>query len=210
MNNALTALENSGPVGRRLVEFFHERDDMLTPDVWSGIYEFYDCPSPFANLVEHFSGIRIAFVPFSSYDIYALAIALPPGAIYIDNMSPGYSGQTPSSAAVVTFGHEISHLAQGIYAFSVQAEMLATVVGYYLEDELGVAHRSDARFIVEEQQLDPWHQADIEKYKENYSLPWPLMIGRGLSSNWLRKWSISLGYLNPPTSRESGIPGSGR
>jgi hypothetical protein len=163
-------------------------------------------------VVVYATGIKIYFEPLFTRAIRSVAFTVNPDQIHINNTLAGYYGPNPSSEAVVTFGHEISHLAQGIHEFSIQAEVLSTIVAYYLEDEVGVAHRSDGDYIIQNE-LDPWVDSDLEDYNTQgttYPLPWPLRIGRGLSENWLVEWGITVPYLNPPTSRESGIPGGGR
>ncbi|MCC6191225.1 MAG: hypothetical protein IT318_19560 [Anaerolineales bacterium] len=205
VDNALATLRSSGPVGRRLEQFFHARDRALTI---AGLAGMLICP-PVSVYV---TGVKIYFEPLVTRPLRSKAFTVNPDQIHINNTLAGYYGPNPSSEAVVTFGHEIAHLAQGIYEFSVQAEVLGTIVGYYLEDEVGASHRDDADYIIQNK-LDPWNDLDLEEYNTQgilIPLPWPLRIGRGLSDNWLDQWSISLPYLNPPTSRESGLPGGGR
>jgi RHS repeat-associated protein len=196
VQDALDKLETSGTTGKKLVEFFHARDQVLT------IIKDSIChPLP---LLMGITGIKIYFEPYTTNVLHANAYAIWPDQIHINSSLSGYSGSFPSDVAVVTFGHEISHLAQGIRELSVQAEVLSTIVGYYLENDIGVSHRSDALFIIEDEKLDPWSLGDLQLYEEENHLPWPLIWGNGLPRNWLDQWSITLPY--PISSPPQPVP----
>jgi RHS repeat-associated protein len=204
VKNALEELESSGTTGKRLVDFFHMRDAitlMLNDTLCRPL------PMPL--------GIKIYFEPLVTGILSAQAVTIWPDQIHIKSGSSEYSNETPSTEAVITFGHEISHLAQGGFlpSLSVQAEALATIVGYYLERDLASNHRNDGLFIINNR-LDPWSDADLMKYDEFYydyfhkRLPYLIWGANGISRNWLENWSITLPYpiSTDPKPKPDPIP----
>jgi hypothetical protein len=191
VTNGLTKLEQGGPVGKKVVEFFYQHDTAVK---WSAIGGCAILP-----LAENVWGIKFGFVA----NLPANGMAVWPDKILLNSLMPGFQGPTPTYGdAVVTLGHEISHLSQGPTALSVQGEVLSTIVGYYLENEQAVAHRDDAEFIFRHN-LNPWSELDLQTYNEglaklNYGkLPWPLMSLGGTSKDWLVRFNITLTYLSP-------------
>jgi hypothetical protein len=187
VKEALLELDVSGITGNRLVQFFNRND---------GIFSFLN--KSLCQPLPILPGIKIYFGSYNLEWFHPLGFAVVPDKIYINSKYPGYYGPTPSKDAVVTFGHEISHLSQSLNEFSVQAEILSTIVTYYLEKDLGVSHRYDSIFIIENRKIDPWYINDLRLYGEKFSLPWPLIWGTGLPKNWLERWGITLPY---PTSQ---------
>ena len=135
VQNALTQLANSGTTGKKLSDYYHERDRALTV---LGIGGGLVC----APLASFATGIKVYFESFTTNLINANGYAIWPDQIHINNSLPGYMpGSPPSAMALVTFGHEISHLAQGPKGLSVQAEALSTIVGYYLDWTLSIRRK---------------------------------------------------------------------
>ena len=195
IETGLVELEQSGTVGRKLVEFFYQYDN----DLMSGCLGIPPLPS------DAF-GVKFGFMPALPGN--AVAITLVPGAILFNSSLPGYQGATPTNRAVVTLGHEISHLAQGEASVSVQGEVLSTIVAYYLESALGEEHRFDAKFIFENE-IDPWSDTDLETYRNYWKqfgviIPGPLVYPFGdIPKEWLTRFGIYLPYLssNPRRGR---------
>ncbi|MEJ2266879.1 MAG: RHS repeat-associated core domain-containing protein [Anaerolineales bacterium] len=202
VKNALEELDNSGATGKRLVNFFHVRDQI------SQIVNDLVCP-PLALL----NGIKIYFEPIITSELGAQAFTIWPDQIHINSGLSGFSGTRPSTQAVVTFGHEISHLAQGGFlpSLSVQAEVLATIVGYYLEGELGAVHRFDGKFVIDNR-LDPWEISDLMIYDGYYlnayhtRLPYLVWGNDGIARNWLTNWGITLPYPISPDPKPNPDP----
>ncbi len=216
VKNALEELDNSGTTGKRLVNFFHTRDQIAQL-----VNDLVCPPLPMLN------GIKIYFEPLITGELGAQAFTIWPDQIHINSGLSGFSGMTPSKQAVVTFGHEISHLAQDGFlpSLSVQAEVLATIVGYYLEGDLGSDHRDDGVFIISNR-LDPWLTTDLAIYDDYYvrvygkKLPYLYWGTNGVSRNWLIYWGITLPYQTsdskprpdpvptppPPTSPPTPVP----
>ena len=114
-------------------------------------------------------GIKIYFEPLITGELGAQAFTIWPDQIHINSGLSGFSGATPSTEAVVTFGHEISHLAQGGFlpSISVQAEVLVTIVGYYLRKRARHCSSLRWKFIIDNH-LDPWAISDLMNYDEYY------------------------------------------
>jgi|SRR3990172_7730280 len=76
-----------------------------------------------------------------------------------------------------------------------------------LERDLNEAHRDDANFIIDNH-LDPWSEADLQKYNARVKLPLLLMIGGGIPRDWLDKWGIVPPYpiSTPPQSPQLPEP----
>jgi RHS repeat-associated protein len=202
VTRALDKLETSGTTGKKLVNFFNFRDTALS------VLDYAFCrPVPIP------SGIKIIFEPYITGWREAYAIAIWPNQIFINSSFQGYSGSTPSPKAVVTFGHEISHLAQGgfLSSLSYHAEVLASIVGYYLEIEQDTVHGDDGSFIINNR-LDPWSTTDLKKYDEYYwksynkRLPYLIWGTDGLSRNWLGNWSITLPYPISSKPKPEPVP----
>ncbi|MGH2538248.1 MAG: RHS repeat-associated core domain-containing protein [Candidatus Promineifilaceae bacterium] len=131
VEDALNKLGTRGGVlGQRLATFF-ERHDLVTTLV--GVTCLGNPLKLGTLLGGSISGVRIHFNPVPPL-IRAGAFVIPPTDIFLD--SSVINGADADLADVATFGHEISHLAQGrLNFFSVHAEMLSAIVGYRLEEE---------------------------------------------------------------------------
>jgi RHS repeat-associated protein len=184
VNNGLQKLQ-AGPTGQKVAGYFNMLDATL-----NALRRLFEC-SPLQITIRYPLTLKVIFEPVIPNILGANAFTISPNEIHINSSIPGYSGSVPSTTAVVTFGHEITHLDQLGAEFSVQAEMLSTIVGYYLEEEQGEPHRVDATTIIEGH-LNPWNNDDLALYKRSFQLPWPLVIGNGLPRNWLGKWNIIL------------------
>ena len=200
VKKALQRLESSGTTGKKLAQFFASRDLIFS------ILGIQSC-RPLPQL----GGIRIIFEPTITGWEHALAITIWPNQILINSNYQGYNGPIPSLEAIDTFGHEISHLAQGGFlpSLSYQAELLARIVENYLEEEIGSTHNDDGLFILTNQ-LDPWLRDDVVIYKDFYMtnypnrLPWLFWGVSGLPRDWLSNWGITLPY--PISSDPLPIP----
>jgi RHS repeat-associated protein len=208
VETALTRLESSGQTGKKISEYFYARDKALSIlGTGGGLV----C-GPLAYFA---SGIKIFFESLIPGWREAYAITIWPDQIHVNSSISGFYGPLPSTQAVAIFGHEISHFSQGGIAgsLSVQSELLARIVEYYLHSELGESHEADGLFIINNH-LDPWSIDDLKKYDKYYfdryhhHLPYLTKGPNGIDRNWLANWSITLPYqLSPdPKSEPKPIP----
>lgn len=192
VEDALHKLENLGGVpGGRLVDFFHRHDSAVK---WSTLGCIVS-PGLFAGRIW---GIRITFNPIIPNWIGGQAMTIPPQDIVFD--STKINGATATLEQVTTFGHEISHLEQGLAKwFSVQSEMLSAILTYRLATELGAPHHPEGEDIRigqgtagDPQPYDPWSDADLQTFKEQWHLPYPLRpLGGDLPKDWLDQWGVA-------------------
>jgi RHS repeat-associated protein len=193
VKDALHKLENQGGVpGKRLAAFFHSHDSATQSSAWS------ICTPILLARARRIWGIKVVFNPVIPGCLGGRAMAIPPD--YISFNSTLFSGPIASLEAVALFGHEISHLEQGLKWFSVQSEMLTAILTYRLEDELGIPHfpeGEDVRIgfgtLGNPQTYDPWADVSLKAFKKQWNLRYPLRpIAGDLPKNWLNQWGVAL------------------
>lgn len=178
LENAMTRFSASGETGKAIARFFKENYARKSA-----------CASQdtlLKNLVLHPGSLEIVMLPL---DIEALS--LPPFAILVkQDLS---ADEKRYGDGITAFAHEVIHLSQGIKGFSIQAELLAVMLEYRLEDELGVAHDSQTE-LVAKKGWNPWKTEDLQAAARSLGgiyLHYPLRpLGGDFSQDWLGRWGI--------------------
>jgi RHS repeat-associated protein len=192
VKNTLSILSISGDAGRAIVQFFNQHDQRI-----EGI-QLHGYVNPSCQNLP--TGVLIEFGDPWPSETWGTAVKIH--ILQLLNDPEIIKGPNPTGFGVVTFGHEVSHWAQGLIRFTIQGEVLSRFVEEQLRRDLesiyhnirfgeGTAHIVDSYNPFSRESLHLARNWMVENFNIYYGLM-PLGWPGGLDQSWLKRFYVQV------------------